>query len=133
MNYFYHGSTIQNLKVLEPRHRYVPVDEITYEAIYATIVPAFAAAHSFPWSSGEGFILNTTDRKIKMTVPVKFRDRLSVPVSIYKISVEGFEKTLEESTGLTWHTKNPVVVIEEVKYPSAENAIQTLGGEIFYK
>ncbi len=132
MNYLYHGSTTQNIKTLEPRHRYVPTDEITHEAIYATTLPAFAAAQSFPWSSEEGFILDVTGGKIKMIVPVRFKDRLSTPVSIYKISDEGFDQTKEESTGFTWHIKNPITFLEEIQYPTAANAIESLGGEIVY-
>jgi hypothetical protein len=132
MNYLYHGSTTQNIKILEPRHRYTPAGKINDEAIYATPLPVFAAAQSFPWSSDEGVILDATDEKIKMTVPTGLKQRLSAPISIYKISSGGFEQTVEESTGFTWHTKSPVRVLEEIKYPSAAEAIRSLGGEIIY-
>lgn len=133
MKYLYHGSTVQGLQTLEPRHRYVPADEITDGAIYATPLPSFAAAHAFPWSSDEGIILETTDGNVRITVPAGMKNHLSVPISIYRISSEGFEPTKEEATGLTWHRNTPTAVLEEVTYQNAEEAIRILGGEIVFQ
>lgn len=56
--FFYHGSSTDGINRLEPRLRYTPGEELDSPAsIYASDLPAFAAAHSFPWSSDEGIDL----------------------------------------------------------------------------
>lgn len=133
MTTLYHGSTTQNIKTLEPRHRYVPKNgTIDYEAIYATPMPAFAAAHAFAWSTDEGINLGIYDGQLRLSIPQKFKERLYVPISIYTISNEHFEHTEGEGTGLTWHTTKPVDIIKEVQYETVEEAIISLGGEIIY-
>ena len=64
MEYLYHGSTTQNIKRLEPRIRYTPAGKIDYSAIYASPLAAYAAAHSFPWSSNEGVDLDVLNNQI---------------------------------------------------------------------
>ena len=133
MNYLYHGSTTQNIKTLEPRHRYSPSGKIDYDAIYATPLPAYACTHSFPWSSKEGVTLNVADGRMTFIVPKDFKDRLQVPISIYKIPDTDFVHTKEETTGYTWHTIKPVNVIEEVKYESVESALIEFGVDLRYE
>ena len=130
MEYLYHGSIIQNLKILKPRKRYTPAGKIDFAAIYATKLPAYAACHSFPWSSKEGIDLNIIGNKISLEIPSKFKDRLKTPISIYKISSKDFEHTKEESTGLTWHSKKQTPIIEEVKYASVKEALEILGAKL---
>ncbi len=125
--YLYHGSTTQHIKTLEPRERYTPQGKIDYSAIYATPLPAYAAAHSFAWSTDEGVDLQVRDNQVFLTVPQSFKERIQVPVSIYKISANGFTHTAEETTGYTWHTTSPVEILEEVQYPSVEVALKELG------
>lgn len=132
MKYLYHGSTTQNIKILEPRRRYTPQGKIEYSAIYATPLPAYAVAHSFPWSTDEGVGLDVDEKGVDLSVPINLKERLQVPISIYKLSSEGFEHTEEELTGYTWHTIHPVEVIEEVKYSSVEIALKELGAKCQY-
>lgn len=133
MEYLYHGSTTQNLKNLEPRKRFTPNGEINYSAIYATPSMAFAVAHSFPWSTNEGFDLSIEDGEIFFTVPSAFRERLNVPISIYKLSSADFQQTKEESTGYTWHTTKDALVLEEIKYESVLDALEKLNVKFKYK
>lgn len=130
--FLYHGSTTQNLKILEPRKRYTPAGKIEYAAIYATPLIPFAIAHSFPWSSDDGIGLDVIKDNISISVPKNLKDRLQVPISIYKISNEGFELTKEEETGYTWHSINPTKVIEEIKFSSVEEALKQLGSKLEY-
>ncbi len=134
MQYLYHGSTTQHIKKLEPRKRYTPAGKIEYSAIYATPVPGFAAAHAFPWSSDEGISLDVSEKDgVELFVPKKLQERLQVPISIYKISAEGFEHTKEEESGYTWHITTPVEVIEEIQYSSVEMALRELGTRVEYR
>lgn len=131
--FLYHGSVTPDIHILEPRKRHTPDARIEFEAIYATSLPAYAAAHAFPWTSDEGIELNIINGKVTMIVPDEFKTRLTVPISIYKIASDMFEHTKEEETGYTWHTKQPVEVIEEKKYQSVISAIEELGGTLHFK
>lgn len=131
-NFLYHGSNIQDLKILEPRKRYTPAGKIEYSAIYATPLLPYAMAHSFPWSSDDGVGLDIIKDNISISIPKSLRERLTVPISIYKISSENFELTKEEETGYTWHSTKPAEVLEEIKYASVEEALKDVGAEIEY-
>lgn len=131
MNYLYHGSATQNLKTLEPRKRHTPYGEMN-ASIYATPSPAFAATHSFAWTTDEGVNLNVHGEHIVLTLSETMKERLQIPISIYKIPAKDFEHTVKESTGYTWHTEQNVEIIEEVKYNSVEEAIKETGGEVVY-
>ena len=130
MKSLYHGSTTQGLATLEPRKRYTPAGKIDFAAIYASPNSAFAAMHSFPWSSDEGFDITIDGDQMTLVVPAKQAERLNVPISIYKISANGFQATKEETTGETWHTTKSVRVLEETKYTNVREALKTLGAEI---
>ena len=132
MDYLYHGSTTQNIKILEPRKRYTPQGKIDYSAIYATPLQGYAATHSFPWSSDEGVALDVNEDEISFSVPKKLAERLQSPISIYKISSENFKHTQEELTGYTWHTTQPVEVLEEKQYASVAEALKELGVDVKY-
>ncbi|MBU3668365.1 MAG: hypothetical protein FGM57_00170 [Candidatus Taylorbacteria bacterium] len=132
MKYLYHGSTTQNIKTLEPRKRYTPQGKIDYSAIYAKPLPAYAAAHSFPWSTDEGVGLDVEEHGVDLSIPNSLKERLQVPVSIYKLAPDSFEHTEEELTGYTWHTTKPIEILEEVKYPSVEVALKELGAKLTY-
>jgi len=130
MEFLYHGSTTQGLATLEPRKRYTPAGKIDFAMIYASLNPAFAAMHSFPWSSDEGFDIMIDHDQMTLVVPAKQAERLNIPISIYKISADGFQATIEETTGETWHTTKPTSVLEETKYTSVKDALQTFGATI---
>lgn len=127
---FYHGSTVQGLTTLEPRKRYTPAGKIDFAAIYASPDPAFAAMHAFPWSSDEGFDIEMNGGKTVLIVPSVKAERLNVPISIYKIPSDDFQITKEETTGETWHTSEPVPVLEETKYDNVKQALENLGAAI---
>lgn len=133
MDYLYHGSTVSDIKILEPRKRYTPANKIEFEAIYASPNPGFAIAHSFPWTSNEGFDVETRTDTIELIVPKVFKDRLDVPVYLYKVLSEKFIHTKEERTGLTYHSIEPVTVVEVKGYESVEAAMKDAGGVIKYR
>jgi hypothetical protein len=122
IHFLYHGSTIPGLKILEPRKRYTPSKDINYEAIYATPIEGYAAAHSFPWSTDEGVDLDVIDDKVIMLIPKSITERLMTPVSIYKISSKNFEHLAKEVTGQTWQTIKPCKVISEEKFSNVLEA-----------
>ena len=132
MEYLYHGSTVENLKRLEPRKRFTPGEKVENAYVYATPVAAFAAVHAFPWSSEEGFDIAIEDTKITFIVPIAHKERLNVPISIYTLAAGGFEKMKEEETGLTWCTSLPVAVLDEKKYATVVQAIKSCGGGVRY-
>ncbi len=131
----FHGSVTIGIKELEPRRRFVPEkSEGMPGAIYAGDLPAFAAAHAFPWESKEGFELSVEAGQVVFRVPEQFRERLMVPISIYSLSSDTFEKTAGEGTGHTYHTTQKTVPIETEEFPSVEEAIVAKGGRVeFFK
>ncbi len=130
--YLYHASTVQNLKTLEPRHRSSPHDDFKVEVIFASPLAAYSACHSFLWETSEGVVLKVENSEINFSIPENFKERLQVPISIYKISDENFMHTNEEVTGQTWHTVQPTDVIEEIKYESVEKALVGLGVKLHF-
>lgn len=65
MKEIYHGTTRKDLQVIKPFKRYTPGGEDVADSIppriYATYNPAYAAAHSFPWSSDDGVDISIVD------------------------------------------------------------------------
>lgn len=132
MDHLYHGSTTQNIKILEPRIRYTPAGKIDFAAIYASSSASFAACHSFSWSSDQGIDIEIKNSQIVLVVPRRLKDCILMPISIYKVSAADFIQTKEEETGYTWHSIKPVPVLEEDKYQSVKEALEKTGGAIRY-
>jgi hypothetical protein len=132
MEFLYHGSTAQGIKTLEPKKRFTPSGAIDYSAIYASRSAAFAVCHSFPWSSDEGIDIEIKDNRVQLIIPTQLRARLEVPISLYKISAAGFERTQEEKTGYTWDTVVPVEVVEEIQYSDVLEALKKNGASVRY-
>ena len=131
--FLYHGSNVPNIEVIEPRKRYTPGGaQDVPERIYAGDLPAFAAAHSFPWGNDEGFNLSIKNRKVIFKVPNKFKDRLMQKVYLYKIPSGKFEWTSEEGTGHTYHSRETTKPDEIQEFNSAQEAIEHFGGEVVY-
>jgi hypothetical protein len=128
----FHGSTVNDIKILEPQKRYTP-HGVDLTAIYATHSLEFAIAQSFPWSSDEGFNLSFFGDKMELTVPKKFRERLLQPTNVYVVSSRNFKFTKEETTGYTWHSIKPVKVLDVMKFKSVRKALIDLKVKIKYK
>ncbi len=132
--FLYHGSSASGLGNLEPHRRYIPSEDVA-ERVYASDSPSFAAAHSFPWGTNEGFDLSTDNDtgKIILRVPSQFRERLQQKVYLYKVPSEKFRWTTEEGTGNTLHTSEEVPVADVQEFNSAQDAIEFFGGEVVYE
>jgi hypothetical protein len=129
----YHGSNVPKIEVIEPRKRYTPGGRNVTERIYAGDLPAFAAAHSFPWGSGEGFDLTIENGKVIFKVPSKFRNCLMQKVYLYKVSSDKFEQTEGEGTGHTYYSREAIRPSEETdEFDSVQEAIEHFGGELTY-
>lgn len=127
--FLFHGSIGAGIELLEPRKRYTPSAGVP-ERVYASGNPAFAAAHSFPWSSDEGIDLRIEDGKLILMVPRRLASRLEQPVSIYRLPSEYFEFTEEESMKLTYHSVTPVAPIEAMPFDSVTEAVEHFGGMV---
>jgi len=128
--FVYHGSVTGGIDTFEPRKRYVPGGADVPPRVYATINPAFAAAHSFPWSSDEGIDLKIEGQKVFLCIPVQYKERLNQQVFIYKIKGSSFVQTLEELTGETWHTEESVTPEEVQQFNSVTEALEYYGGTV---
>lgn len=128
--FVYHGSITGDIEEFEPRKRYVPGGADVPPRVYATINPAFAAAHSFPWSSDEGIDLRIEGDKVTLCIPAQYKDRLNQPVFIYKIKGDLFSKTTEEATGETLHAEESVRPEEVQEFASVTEALEHFGGAV---
>lgn len=126
----YHGSVSGDIQEFEPRKRFTPSGADVPPRVYATPNPAFAAAHSFPWSSDEGIDVTFKDGQTILVIPEEHRDRLNQPVFIYELSGDNFELTEEEETGETYHSVSGVVPDEVRSFSSVTEAVEHFGGRI---
>lgn len=132
--YFYHGSSVDGIACLEPRLRYTPGEESDSPAsVYASDLPAFAAAHSFPWSSDEGIDLYIHEQTVIMEIPVALSDRLHRTTYIYMVDGNPFSLVECDATGHTFRTTSPVECLEQVSFQSVLEAIEYYGGHVIIK
>jgi hypothetical protein len=128
----YHGSSTAGIAEFEPRRRYVPSEAID-DQIYATDLPAFAAAHSFPWQSSEGFDLSIENGTVAFYIPSVYKERLNAPAYIYKLPGNSFRLATEDSTGHTFISDTNVTPIGVKQFVTVEQAIQYFGGKVVYR
>ena len=130
---FYHGTTEPNIDEFEPRKRLTPggVDhEEQPAAIYAGDNPAFAAGHSIPWSSEEGFKLGFENDQVVFCVPKEHKHRLDHKVFIYQLPREGFSLTRGEGTGHSFQTEKKVKPLMVQEFGTVTEAIEYFGGTV---
>lgn len=130
IKFVYHGSTAGDIAEFEPRKRYTPGDLDVPPRVYATPNPAFAAEHSFPWSSEEGIDVIFDDDQTVLVVPEKHKNRLDQKVYVYKIDGSKFTLTKEEGTGETFHCDEHVSPKEARSFESVTSAIEYFGGRV---
>jgi len=130
----YHGTTQKDLDIIKPFKRFTPGDEEVADSIspriYASYVPTFAAAHSFPWSSEDGIDIVTEDGAVSILVPADKQSVLDQEICIYTLPDDTFILTTEEETGLTYHTEQKIIPIKCDCYQSVIVAMEKLGGQI---
>lgn len=132
--FFYHGSSTDGIECLEPKLRYTPGEELNSPpSIYASDLPAFAAAHSFPWSSDEGIDLYVDGQAVIMEIPSSVYERLLRKTYIYVVGSNQFSLVECESTGHTFRAITPVDCLEKVSFESVVEAIEYYGGHVVIK
>lgn len=130
---YYHGTTKPDIDEFEPRKRLVPGGVNHKEqpaAVYAGDNPAFAAGHSIPWSSEEGFELGFENDQVVLRVPKEHEYRLDRKVYIYQLPREGFSLTQGEGTGHSFQTEQKVRPIAVQEFGSVTEAIEHFGGVV---
>lgn len=136
MKNMYHGSTHTNLQVLKPFKRYTPGDETLADSIppriYATYLPAYAVAHSFPWSSEDGIDIAIEHDRITLIVPKNNKWLLNQEICIYTLPDTDFVKTEEEKTGLTYHSEHEVTPVSVEHFKSVLDAMEQFSGKVKY-
>lgn len=132
--FFYHGSSTDGIECLEPRLRHAPGEELSSpSSIYASDLPAFAAAHSFPWSSDEGIDLYVDGQMVIMEIPLPIYERLLRKTYIYVVDSKQFSLVECESTGHTFRALTPVNCLEKACFQSVVEAIEHYGGQVVIK
>lgn len=130
----YHGTTKHNLEVIKPFKRYTPGGEHVADSIpsriYATYEPAYAVAHSFPWSSDDGLDIVIKNDVVTVMVPKSKQEVLNQAVCVYSLPNDTFSFTAEEDMGLTYHSTEEVVPTDCKCFESVTKAIEHFGGKI---
>lgn len=130
----YHGTAKQGLEVIKPFKRFTPggadVADAIHARIYATYEPAYAVAHSFPWSSDDGVDIVAEDGVVTVIVPADKQSVLEQEVCVYTLPNDTFEYTQEEEMRLTHHSTQEVVPIDCQCFESVTEAMQHYGGKI---
>jgi hypothetical protein len=99
--------------------------------VYASDIPAFAAAHAFPWSTNEGFELSVSGvGRVTLSVPPQHQQRLQCPAYLYAVRANSFVSTVSEGSGHTYHSDAPVQVLSCTPFRTVEEAIKSHGGII---
>jgi hypothetical protein len=134
MKEIYHGTTKKNLDVIKPFKRYTPGGEDLADSIpsriYASYSPAYAVAHSFPWSSDEGIDILVEGDDITVVVPKNKQAVLEQEVCIYTLPDTTFNLTEEEETGLTYHSTEVVRPTKCGCFNNVKIAMKHFGGKI---
>ncbi len=134
MKPIYHGTTRDGLDVIKPFKRYTPggsdlADQIP-PRVYATYNPAYAVAHSFPWSSDDEIDITIADDLVTIVVPKHKQQVLKQSVCIYTLPDDSFTFTKEEETGLTYHSTQEIKPISCECFSTVTEAIERFGGQI---
>ena len=131
--FLWHGTNSSNVDTLTPQKRYTPGGENVPGKVYASDLPAFSAAHSFPWSSDEGINLWINDGKdVVLEVPEKFKERLMQKVYMYKVPSGKFSLTASETTGHTYDSLEEEKSVEVLEFSSVQKAVEYFGGKVVY-
>lgn len=132
MKHIYHGTTKHGLEIIKPFKRYTPGDEAVADTIpariYATYDPAYAVAHSFPWSSEDGVDIVLEEDVVTVVVPATRVSVLEQPVCIYTLPDNTFTFTTEEKMGLTYHSTEEVTPTNCQCFDSVTEAMEYFGG-----
>lgn len=132
MKPIYHGTVQKDLEMIKPFKRFTPggadlADQIP-PRIYATYNPAYAVAHSFPWSSKDGIDIKVNGDNICIVVPKEKAAVLAQAVCVYTLPDTTFTLTTEEETGLTYHSEVEVKPIEYRCFANVTEAIVAYDG-----
>ena len=134
MTEIYHGTTQRGLGSIKPFKRFTPGGQGLSGGIppriYATYVPAFAVAHSFPWSSDDGIDILVEGNTITLVVPKNKQVLLEQGVCIYTLPDSSFNFTEEEETGLTYHSAEAVQPSNCQCFSNVKAAMQYFSGKI---
>lgn len=128
----YHGSTQSGIAVLEPRKRFVPgsMGAEAPEAIYAGKTAAYAAAHSWPWSSDGGVDIRIEDGREVLIVPAAIEDRLQQKVFVYVVPADAFQLMDTEPHGYNFWSQQTVMPLSCLEYASVREALEKNGGSV---
>ena len=134
MKHIYHGTVLKDLTILKPLKRYTPggaelADRISAR-IYATYNPAYAVAHSFPWSSDDGIDIHIHKGIIELLVPKAKQSVLNQEIYIYTLPDDTFVHTVEEETDLTYHSEVAVKPIHCTYFSNVQDAMTKYVGII---
>ncbi len=127
-NILYHGSSFQNLKIIDPEHNISKHDmEAKTKWIYAGDTKLIASAFTFFWYDDMGIHFggsgtSPTNKVWTFKIPKKLIPLMNKPCSIYTVSGKDF---IEAESGLKGEfiTTKKIKVLKEDKYRSSKECM----------
>jgi len=122
--YLYHGSDIQNLKILKPKNNSTH-DKSKINRVYVADTKQIASAFTFRWDDSTGIKcgwVGNDSKLITLEIPKNFLYLLDKPCSIYTVSPKFFTR----STGgfEEYYTTQQINVVSEEQFNSSKEAIE---------
>ncbi len=132
--FFYHGSPTDGIDCLEPRIGHIPGNETNSPpSVYASDLPAFAAAQSFSWSTDEGIDLYVDNETVVLEIPASISSRLQSQAYIYSVDSQQFSRVESETTGHTFRSTGQVPCLQKESFQNVVEAIEYYGGKVIVK
>ena len=118
----YHGSHIQNMKVLDPKTNISKHEKTKAKWIYAMNERSLCSAFTFPWTDDMGIQFGGINGVYTLKVPKHHMTLLDKPCSIYEVDSANFIKA---KTGMKheYVSSKKVKVLKETKYKTAKQCI----------
>lgn len=139
-NVMFHGSSMTGLRKLVAEQS---VTEKDNKRVYVSTMITYAALYTiaYPSKGKAKFIIESDDGKFfRLTISKSFSDKLLQPASVYLVAAEGNDWHWMGNRGKNnilasehYSTKPSVKVVDELKFKTARECMETYGVEIIIK
>ena len=128
IQYLYHGSHIQGLKILSPKFNTSRPMNHKGNYVYAAENKKIASGFTFSWTDADGIKYGGMNDILEIQIPKRLIKLIKKPCSLYKVDSSSFIKA---NTGFKEYiSKKDVKVLDEEKYRSAEECMKKNGLKI---
>ncbi|HEY5236648.1 MAG TPA: hypothetical protein VIJ14_10745 [Rhabdochlamydiaceae bacterium] len=123
-----------HIKILQPRQLFFPDTKTPPPpAIYATDIPAYAAARAFPWTAVEDVEICFEQNQFVLKVPSTMQAQLNQTVFLYILSSDKFQAVDIEPTGHYFRSMEAIKKIGKLRFETVVDAVERFGGIVIVK